>query len=80
MMRAGVGAEGGAGLNGQRTAPGTGANLVMSATPSRTRARASGANRESDGSRVCDVPSFALYPQGGLRSTTYFYRDAANGR
>jgi GNAT superfamily N-acetyltransferase len=25
--------------------------------------------------RVGDIPNFALYPQGGLCSTTYFYRD-----
>ena len=25
--------------------------------------------------RVGDIPNFALYPQGGYRSTTYYYRD-----
>ena len=28
--------------------------------------------------RVGDVPNYALYPQGGFCSTTYFYRDLAD--
>lgn len=28
--------------------------------------------------RVGDIPNYALYPQGGYCSTTYFYRDLAN--
>jgi GNAT superfamily N-acetyltransferase len=29
--------------------------------------------------RVGDVPNFALYPQGGYCSTTYYYRDLSGG-
>jgi ribosomal protein S18 acetylase RimI-like enzyme len=29
--------------------------------------------------RVGDVPGFALFPRGGLCSTTYFYRDLGSG-
>jgi hypothetical protein len=29
--------------------------------------------------RVGDVPRYALYPEGGFCSTTFFYKDLAGG-